>query len=154
MSTLQEWQRGFPHSPLLIYLLLCFTSGQRMLKEWIRCLWARCDRLALVNGNSSHYSSCLLRHQTCCVGRGQGDGVGMGRGTLLWFRKLGQGHTKFMDNLAWLRWRQRHNSQRHRSCHVSWMSSRKQAGSTSMSPDHPSGDIVAARGCTATKIKA
>lgn len=133
MSMLREWQRGFPHSPLLIYLLLCFTSGQRMLKEWIRGLWARCDRLALVNGNNSHYSFCLLRHQTCCVGAWTGGWSGDGEGTLLWFRKLGQRHTKFMDNLVWLRRRQRHNSQRHRSCHVSWTSSRKQAGSTSES---------------------
>lgn len=50
-----------------------------MLKEWIRGLWARCDRLALVNGKKQPLLSLLTQapDMLCwCMDRGMGWGWG------------------------------------------------------------------------------
>lgn len=82
MSMLQWWQRGFPNSPLLIYLLVCFTSGQRTLREQSWGLWVRCDRLAQANWNNSYYSSAHSGTRLAVLLHGHGRWSQDGEGSL------------------------------------------------------------------------
>lgn len=120
MSMLQQWQTGFPNSSPLIYLLVCLTSGQRMLSEWSWGVWVRCDRLAWMSWNNSYYSFCPLWHQACCAATWtRRTGLAWGGALLMllwrWQGELGQGHQQLMYNPVWLAKRNRGDSWWHRS---------------------------------------
>lgn len=126
MSMLQQWQKGFPKGSLLIYLLVCPTSGQRMLSEWSWDLWVRYDRLVWVDWHNSHYSFCPLWHQACCAGtwtRGKGLAWGGALLILLWRWQRGwvetRTHQELMYNPVWLAKGNGADSWWHRS-HSSW----------------------------------
>lgn len=139
MSMFQQWQTGFPKGSLCIYLLVCLTSGQRMLSEGSWGLWVRCDRLARGDWNSSHYSSRPLWHQARCAGTcivGGMGGPGTGRGTPHPSLKVTgwaetRTHQQLMYNPVWLAKRNRSDSWWHRS-HSSWAGVLQKADRDSM----------------------